>query len=237
MIIYPGDRIAFLGDSITAFGWHTVSGGFVDQVNANWGQAAPRVTRSRVVGPRRARVTGRTARTMPAVPARKRVTITTHGVAGNTVAQIDARVNADIVALVPKPTVVIVEAGINDVVTGVAIGVATAAISAVLTKLTTGIPGVRVAWLGCICYGESSGDDASYNTAIGAVESAISAACTTFGQQYINARTPTRTYLAANNWGGANVSSGVLTSDAVHPNVTGQLLMATAAIGVCQVQP
>jgi len=149
-------------------------------------------------------------------------TVINAGVFGNTIEQMLARLNTDVIA--QNPTVVIVEGGINDVHNGTDLTTFTTTANAIIANTQAALPGVRMMWMGCFCFGEQYPDP--LNATINTYNNIIISACTSGGVAYGDVRTPQQAYEQANNLPSPGAISGLLCLDngpgayGVHPNNT-----------------
>lgn len=218
LTLQPNDKIVMLGDSITAgVGDGTWYGPWLTSVDATYTRTGTAFTSSLATA-----TTKLATATVSAhwAPSNFSPTVINKGVVGNTVGQMLARVNADVIA--NSPTVVIVEGGINDAVNGTDLTTFTSNVVALISAIQVGLPGVRMMWIGCFCYGEQFPDP--QNALINSYNAPIVTACANASVTYMDIRTPQQAYEQANNVPPPGVISGVLCLDGVgngvHPNDT-----------------
>lgn len=231
LTLQPGDKIVMFGDSITAgigFGpWYAP---WVTSVNATYTAAGTTLVSKPAAGPFVSPHRAGAVTTSPNLaPRNYSPTIINKGVGGNKIVDLIARVNADVIA--QSPTVVIIEEGINDVIGGTDVTTFGNNAVSLLNTITSGLPGVRLAWVSCLCYGEVY-PDPTWGPPINAINAKIQTAIAGAGGTYIDVRTPQQAYEAANNTPPPGVNMGILTNDSTHPNATGIPLMSTAALAV-----
>lgn len=238
--IIAGDRVHFVGDSITNFGWFNPTGGFVDQVNATWASPAPTPIPASASGGHIV-VTGGVAIAGNTQPTRRAITVTSSGVVGNKAADIAGDVASRIVAF--NPTKVILEVVINDVIQGTAPTAFAASYDSIITQTLSSLPSVKFLCLSALCYGEQwqAGPAWGPNTGdsqIITLDNAIQTICTNRGMFYADTRAAQVIYESINNTPAPGAVDGFVTADAVHPiNPSGQVLMGTWVFPAVTVTP
>jgi hypothetical protein len=232
--VHAGDSVNMFGDSITV---GIGTGGpyytpWANGINAVYNSSGPQ-TASLITSttPVTASLHTGIAVTVQAPTFRGPLVLTAKGVTGNKLSDLIARVNTDVIALAPK--IVIVEECVNDVIAGTALGTFTSQAATLMSDITTGIPGVQVAWVSCLSYGESY-PDTNWGSTINSYNAVIQSAVTAAGGTYVDVRTPQQTYESIHNTPPPGALGGILCSDTpgIHPNPTGVTLMSTALTAV-----
>ncbi len=165
------------------------------------------------------------------------VTMTNKGNPSFRVVDLQGVVAAQVVAWAPK--VCVIQAGVNDVARGTDLTTFAASVATLISTIKEGVPGIRMGWMGILCYGEQIPDP--NGPKIVALNAAIKAACSAAGIAYFDARTPQQQYEKANNKD--DVSVGLVTIRSppgpdpyygVHPSVAvGVPLMSAAFLQGC----
>lgn len=140
---------------------------------------------------------------------------------------------SDLISVVSEVTatganVVIIEAGVNDQALGTDLTAFGGQCASYLDSIKTGLPAAQLAWVNILCNGEQYPDP--LNASVNAYNAKIATACASYGVQLIDVRPAQQAYEAANNTPPPGASSGILTSDGVHPNATGKTLMSNTAL-------
>lgn len=236
--VHNGDKVVFVGDSITAFGWMSVSGGLVDQINA----AIPSRTlaiSATVSGALAHAVAGNVAATLltttlPPIP----ITAVNSGIAGDTAAVLATQVASRITDY--NPNVIVIEEGING--QNVPPSQMGADYSSILSQIRAWSPTVPIVCVSILGYYEQwqsttpptaipVNDISPYNVA-------LKAACDSFaGTTWKDNYHPFYLYESTHNTPEPGAQSGILLLDDRHPNPTGQLQMGNWTIGSFQVLP
>jgi lysophospholipase L1-like esterase len=234
--VHNGQKVVFVGDSITAFGWMSVSGGLTDQINA----ALPsRMTRNyATVSGTRAVSTGTAATVSLVTLAPTPITVVNSGVAGQACADIAAAVASRITNY--NPDVVVIECGING--ENVPPSQMAADYASILSQVRAWSATVPIACVSILGFFEqwvpgpppasTPGNDVSpFNVALKGSCDAVA------GTTWIDNYTPFYLYESTHNTPAPGASSGVLLLDDRHPNPTGQLQMGNWDIGYFQMLP
>ncbi len=150
------------------------------------------------------------------------------GVPGDKVADVLARVNADVNA--HHPNVVVIEVGVNDVGGGTDPATFRTTYASLIVDIRAANPTVRIALVSVFALGEQYPDP--LNTTIVNFNWIIQSLAIDYGCVWIDARTPQQAYEAANNTPSPGVVSGVLTIETPptlgeHPNATGKSVIYT----------
>ena len=225
--LYPSGKWVNFGDSMS--GWFT--SGFQATANA----AYTTLGSPSVVGP-----TVPTMIVTPAIPslvkgasgapANFAPTYFDAGVAGNTIAMLQARVASDVLARVPLPTDVFINCGINDLIAVTTPAAMEAAAIALLNTLSAGgIPAARVTWFGIWCYGEEY-PDATWGVSVDLRNTALQAACVNRGANFLDVRPTQQAYEAIHNIPPPGVVSGITTVDGIHWNAAGLSLITSLVL-------
>lgn len=124
-------------------------------------------------------------------------------------------------------TIVIIEAGVNNVVNNT-IADAAADSLALIADVHAALPAARVAFVNVFVYNEQY--PAPTDAAVATVNAAIAATVATNNSfaYLFDVRTAQQAYEATNNVPAPGVSSGLLTIDGTHPNATGLSNMTTS---------
>jgi lysophospholipase L1-like esterase len=222
--------VHFVGDSITASGWYSETGGFVDQINAQIAAFPSRRYYSRVSGSGVGNGGGTSSAIVMPVAASP-IVVTASGVSGNTVADIATNVAARITNYNADINVILV--GINDAILGTPYATFEASYTSMLSQVVAALPTRQIACCSVLCYGEQwqAGPDPwgpNLNDVQCANIDAKIALCTAaVGATYIDFRTTLGVWETQNNPGPPGAASGVFTSDGVHPLASGEVLMGT----------
>lgn len=233
----PAQHWHFVGDSITAFGWYAAGGGFVSQVNASIASLPSTVSPGVNVGASFgiAASSAGTARNLPVNPTQ--LSVTSSGVVGNKIADIEADVPGRITNF--NPDVIVIEVGVNDVIGGTAGTDFSTSYASVLDQIIAWNPTRQIGCVSILCYGEqwqAGGDHWGPNTLdaqIADFNGRILAAANTRGATYIDMRTPLGVWETQNNLPGPpGTATGNFTNsgDPVHPSGAGQTLMGTFGV-------
>lgn len=238
--IVAGDRVHFCGDSITAFGWFSQTGSFVDQINATWANPAAAPIPAASTGTA-AKSTGTTSVVQSAQPTRKSISVTSSGVVGNKAADIAAAVASRIVAF--NPTKVVLDVVINDAIGGTDPTAFQASYDSIIAQTIASLPSVKFLCVSALCYGEQwlPGPAWGANSSDGLIvslDTAIQAVVTKYSMSYVDLRAPLLAYEAVNNTPQPGAVFGVVTADNTHPIIpAGQVLMGTWAFAGVSVTP
>ncbi len=238
--VRPGNKVVFVGDSITLAAWYAVTGGLVDQINAQI---------PTVVAPRYATLAGgaRAATLAPAAVAatvapvsiQSPIRVVNSGVSGDETANIDAAVAARITDY--NPDVIVLLVGVNDVNLLESTAFITTHYGSILSQIRAWSPTVPIACLSILFIGELWGAGPVWanakDTALNDANTAIQGLCATYNATYIDARARALTYETVNNAPAPGAASGILTSDGIHPNATGKLQLGDWTIGSFTVTP
>lgn len=146
-------------------------------------------------------------------------------VPGDDVQKLDDRVNADVVALSPQPTIVLIATAVNLILLDPA--EFTTRYNSILNKLVVGIPGVQIACATIFCLQDTAPN--TYDSSIIDKNGRIVTAAAVVGATVVDTRTPFLAAEAPTNPG--HLSTGALTVDGLHPNPTGCALMSNTAKG------
>ena len=234
--VRPGNQVVFVGDSITAAGWFSVTGGLVDQINAQIPTVvAPRYASLAPGASVASLASGARAATVASISTHNVNRTVNSGVPGNQTSDIVAAVASRITDY--NPDVVVMLIGINDVTNAVALATIQANYDSILSQVRAWSGTVQIACVSVLWYGEqwvagpAWSNVPSFDAQIDALNSAIQALCTTYSATYINARSPALVYETANNAPAPGVRTGILSSDGLHPNAAGQLQMGGWTVG------
>lgn len=213
LAVGPNERIVFLGTSITAGNGHApdTEPWYADAVTAIDAHYAADVVTTRM-----ATATTRMA-TATGIPRKQNAqpVVFNAGVAGNTIAQMTARVTTDVCA--HSPTIVVIEGSVNDVTTP--LGTYQANTAALASALLACAPTAKYGWIGIFCDGEFF-PDTSWGPTIASMEAANQSAAATLGGTYFDVRTPQQSLEQQFNTSPpGGVSGGLLTADNVHPQI------------------
>jgi len=239
-----GANVVFVGDSITAQGWMSVAGGFIDQINAQ----IPIITAPRVAKLANGAVPATIIRapgevvTVAPVSTQQVIRTVNSGHSGDETGDIAAAVTARITSFAPDVIVLLI--GINDVFFGVNPAVSQANYDSILSQIRAWSSTVVIACLSVLTEGEQwaagpvwSNSGPNDDAAIDSFNAFIQTLCTTYNATYVDVRSQMLTYEAAHNTPAPGVASGVLTVDRIHPNATGQVQVSTYAIQSFTVVP
>jgi len=202
---HNAQRWHFAGDSITAMGWFSATGGFVDQINTLIGGSI-NVT-SNGVG-------GQKTTTMSSL-VHDQIAIFNPDVI-----VVETAYN-DLPAATPLAT-------FRAAYDSILIGCRAECPNAQIMCISALVGGEQwqsgpLRWALASEFGISTHYIEDYNAQIAASAAAIGAA-------YVDVRTPALTYESINNTPEPGATAGILTADGIHPITAGKLLMATAAI-------
>jgi lysophospholipase L1-like esterase len=244
MTIDRTDRVHFTGDSITAFGWGTVPGGLVDQIQARW-KPIPVTNIATVSGPA-ATVVGAPA-VVSSSPPQLIAPTSEAALVGAFVANIAANVPFYITN--SNPTKVFLLIGINDADHGTAPAAFLSSYQSILSQVASFDPSIVVGCLSLFCSGElwrpvGSGGPWGLNAAdanIASLNSQIQAAAAGAGQPYIDLRDRLGTWETTHNGASPGAAFGVATAESdnsgVHPGPVGQTLMGQFVLSQIAVGP
>jgi len=209
---HNGQRWHFAGNSITNFGWFSVAGGFVDQVNALIGGTIS-VTSNGVGGQTTVKM---------AQLVHEQVALFTPDVIVIETGYNDLPISVNLATF---------RAAYDSILVGCRAECPNAQIMCISVLV-----GGEQWQSGPLRWALS----AEFNVAPGYVESynaQIAASAAAAGAVYVDVRTPALTYESLHNTPEPGAFSGVLTIDGIHPNDQGKLLMATAAIAQVTAAP
>ncbi len=229
--VRSGNVVLFAGDSITAFGWPTVSGGLVDQINAQLGpfQASFMATSSGVAAKTSGVIATVGTVTVPKIPIR----VANTGVPGFTSDDILADMTTYIFN--PNPDVLILEIGTNEhpgATPPFPLSKSQANLISIINQTRAWKPGIPIGIVSLLTFDEQwdSGPPLAWSPpdadtdAHNAMKQSVCASYT--GVQYLEIRVPALTYESLHNLPGPpGTTSGTLTGDGRHPNATGQVQM------------
>lgn len=234
------DRTAWCGDSVTQFGYMSVAGGLVDQINNRIGSSQ--------VGPRRVKGTGLGA--FPTVGGKAgklpggAITVINRGVAGWKVAQ----VQADAAATISQaPNVIFLCIGINDAVGGVTPPATyRTSLDATLDAYIVGLPGVVIFVISPFLFKEqwthvgpalNNSDDANIDLIV--AQAQASAAARPANCTWVPLRPAALAYEVANNTPEPGAVNGILMDGtSIHPTIPlGQLFMSNQIMQYVTVVP
>jgi lysophospholipase L1-like esterase len=231
---HPGNKVLFAGNSLTQFGWMTVAGGLVDQVNAQLGASVSVGSSSGSVGSSSGSVAAVTAPSSA-------LNVINRGVAGWSSVQIAADA-PNVVAL--HPDIVVLDIGINDPPLGIsAADYRTNVDSALATYITGGIGQILV--VSPLVFGELRTSDGTafsgngFDSQTDDIVAQAQASAAAHGATFINIRVPALAYIDAHGPPAPGTSFGTLVdSSEKHPIVpTGQLWMSNEVMTVVAVGP
>lgn len=237
------DHIHVVGDSITAgFGvgpWYLAGpvgyGSLKDLLDTRIAQL-PGTASGGTVSAGRAIVTGTSSL---GTGQQSRLIVTGDGIFGTTMVALndDTAVANRVTAY--SPSIVLVELGINDVLTGVTDGNFQTAAQGVVSKILAQNPGVRIGFLSVLVDGEqwTSGGGGPWgpNARDANIAGKNSILAGLANATYIDTRTPMGSYEQAHNTPEPGVASGFITIDGEHPNAMGVFQMCNwvaASLGV-----
>lgn len=141
---------------------------------------------------------------------------------GDDVQLLDARVNADVVALSPQPTIVLVATAVNLIQLDPA--EFTTRYDSILSKLGA-ISGVQIACATIFACQDAAPN--TYDSWITEKNSRIVTAAGIVGATVIDTRTPFLAAESSTNPG--HITPGALMADELHPNAAGQAVISNAA--------
>lgn len=240
--VSAGKKTHFVGDSITALGWYSATGGIVDQVNATWPAPANAVIGATATG-KAGVVSGASATVIASAQTRKSIAVTASGVSGNVVADVSSNMSTRVFAF--NPDILIVELGVNDILTGTDITTFSNNVASLLSQALAWKPTLPIMWVGPTAYGEvwqvgppvdwlsGYGNNVSFPTYIAAIRSA----CASVGAVFVDTRAPLLVYESTHNTPAPGASQGIATLDQIHPNPTGQVLMGNETFAAMSISP
>lgn len=211
-------RIAFIGDSITA-------GGAYDAV---YTRARGFYRGGSALYP--ASITAGTV--APALPGG--LTYVNAGVSGNKAEDVNLRIQADVLNLVPLPDLLFIAVGVNDCSGSTNINAFSTSYAGILAKaIAAGIPPSQIGTISVWLLGENVNDinnPDTYRTAINSKNAAILAAAQAVGAVPVDVRTPTLAWEAIHNPG--NTDTGILLDGtAAHPSTIGKAYLCDILFG------
>jgi lysophospholipase L1-like esterase len=168
------------------------------------------------------------------------ITVVPAGVGGNTFADLVARVNADIINHIPKPTVVVIECGENDLFQRISLDTIITNAETLVLNLRAGIPNVRIAMNSILCRNEYYPDPIKRQ--VDQINKAIEFVCAQVGATFVDIRSAQQAFEAANNFpppgnphdpGPPPGNRALLTIDGAHLTATGQALWSSTFVARC----
>lgn|SRR5678815_1983766 len=242
--VRPGDQVVFVGDSITAAAWMSVTGGLVDQINAQ----IPVVNMPRVAtvagGAAIATLApGARAATVAAVSTQSVIRVVNSGVPGNKAADIAADVAGRITNY--NPNVVVMLIGVNDAVNVTSLASFQTSIHTILSTTRAALPSCKIVVLSILWWSEqwAAGpvwnnfydpppSNPTYTPSIAEYNAILQSECAAVSGTYIDTRAPALAYEAANNTPAPGAVQGILTQDRIHPTIPlGQVQIGNWCIG------
>lgn len=244
--VHYGDRIVFVGDSITAEGWwgsSTVGGTglAVDQINAQIPIiAAPRFATS--TGGATV-VSGASPATVLSVSTQAAIDPVNSGVAGNKIANLAAAVASRVTDY--NPQIIVVQVGINDVVAATGTGSFRTSYDSFLDQIRTWSSSVPIICLSVTLWGEQwasgplrwNNGPSSHDIDLPPYNTEVQASCTSHGGTYIDVYQAFLVAESIQNTPEPGIAEGVLTRDHIHPTAAGQLVMSNALMTQIVVAP
>lgn len=242
-IVNPGATFVAVGDSITAAGWPTVSGGLVDQINdqipvvdePRYSTLAGGASTSTLAG-------GASRASVASVATHSTINVINSGVAGNKAADIAADVAGRITDHAPDVMVLLI--GVNDAINATSLASFQTSINTILSTTHSALPTCQIVVLSILWWSEqwAAGpvwnnfydpppSNPTYTPSIAEYNAILQSECAAVGGTYIDTRAPALAYEVANNTPAPGDVSGILTQDRIHPNATGQFQMGNWCIG------
>lgn len=235
--IHPGNRVLYLGDSLTQFGWMSVSGGLNDQINVATSKIASKYRRGIVVH----RLKANSHAVKIQIPGGA-ITVINRGVAGWTSTQIEAD-KVNIPAL--SPNAIILDIGINDVTIGNSPATYRSNVDSALTYYQANIPGVQILFVSPLVNGELRTSDGTafsgngFDSQIDAIIVQAAASAASHSIVFVNIRPAALTYIDAHGPPAPGTTFGtIVDSTKLHPIVpTGQLWMSNQVVPSVTISP
>jgi lysophospholipase L1-like esterase len=244
-VINGGELMLYTGDSITANGWPTISGGLQDQINSQFANHVGPIYSTLAGGSTVATLkAGSTTATVASVTTRKSVRSVNTGVAGNQTADIAAAVSARITNY--NPDVITILIGINDIFNSINPATTQANYTSILTQIRSWSSSVRIVLVSVLVYGEhwASGplrwgpNTPDLDAGINSLNATIQGLAATYNCTYIDMRTPLLTWESLNNTPEPGVHDGPFAGGGPHPTIpAGEILMGNWGIGSFTVTP
>jgi lysophospholipase L1-like esterase len=236
--VHPGNTVLFAGDSLTQFGWMTVPGGLVDQVNVL--ASGLTSTYHRIAAGHQIKGNGHAVRLQ--VPGGGAINVINRGVAGWSSNEIfNDKIN--VVALAPDA--IILGIGVNDATLGVSPATYRSNLDATLTYYQANLPGVQILFFAPLLDGELwthigpafSGN--GFDPQIDAIIVQAQASCASHSVLFVPLRPAALTYIIANGPPEPGASFGtIVDSSQKHPIVPdGQLWMSNQIMPSVTVAP
>ncbi len=232
--VSPGTTVVFVGDSITADGWFDETLSNKGGTNLLVQQLSSIQTVARV-GSATGRVGSASGHigAVAAVTGGGQIYAINSGIGGNQASDIEAAVPARITNY--NPDVVVIEVGINDV-RAVPVPVTAAAFRAsydsIIEQTQAAIPTVQIVCLSILLMREQwasapppahfAGNPFDAPADIPAFNAEIQASALAHGCVYVDTRPPAALLESTLNTPEPGAIDGILTTDGIHPNATGQ---------------
>ncbi len=233
--IRPGNRLHFVGDSITAFGWYLGMETVLDAAVL----ALPQTERLSTNSGRPGYNVGTSGSHVNTV-ANNPLVYTSSGVVGNKVADIATDVPTRILAF--NPTIVFLEVGINDAIASTNQGAFTASYFSILQQVKAWNANTQILCVNELCFGEQwiAGPPPQWganvqDNFIASQNQAIAAVANAFAADVADVRAACLVQEVALNSPAPGAVFGIMTSDAVHPNAAGKAMMCSTALAFCNV--